>query len=231
MEGTGVTAGNPDLSPEQAWVGEVALEQRFLGTAVVVLTARHSELSDVVDKGPVRSPTGVFDSPTNIGKGTKDELIAELTLPLDRFGIKRGQLKGDITKRWSNVTDPTTGRKREISDLRPLEWNATFTQDLPQWRMTYGVDAYGAWRETSYRVNLIETTKLKTYVRPFAEWRPRPDVQVRLELPNVTSRGLRRTVAVYGGPRDLNPTPIRIDDQDYQFGRMYYVRIRKTFGA
>jgi hypothetical protein len=29
----------------------------------------------------------------------------------------------------------------------------------------------------------------------------------------------------------LNPTPIRIDDQDYQFGRMYYVRIRKTFGA
>jgi outer membrane receptor protein involved in Fe transport len=229
--GTGVTAGNPDLSPEQAWVGEVALEQRFLGTAVVVLTARHSELSDVVDKGPVRSPTGVFDSPTNIGKGTKDELIAELTLPLDRFGIKRGQLKGDITKRWSNVTDPTTGRKREISDLRPLEWNATFTQDLPQWRMTYGVDAYGAWRETSYRVNLIETTKLKTYVRPFAEWRPRPDVQVRLELPNVTSRGLRRTVAVYGGPRDLNPTPIRIDDQDYQFGRMYYVRIRKTFGA
>lgn len=230
--GSGVTAGNPDLEPEQAWVAEVAVEQRFLGDGVLVLTARHSELSDVVDVGPLPGPGGaVFDSPTNIGSGTKDELSAELTLPLARFGLKGAQLKGDITKRWSSVKDPTTGRKREISDLHPLDWNATFSHDLPQWRLSYGVDAFGAWRETSYRVALIETVKLKTYVRPFAEWRPRPDIQVRFELPNVTSRGLRRTVQVFDGSRKTNPIAARIDDQDIQFGRMYYVRIRKTFGA
>lgn len=229
--GTGVTAGNPDLEPEQAWVGEIALEQRFLGDAVVVLTARHFELSDVVDLGPVRSPSGVFDSPTNIGSGTKEELSAEITLPLDRFGVTRGLLKGNVTRRWSDVTDPTTGRKRAISGLRPIEWEATFSQDLPRWNLTYGVDAFGAWRETYYRVSTIQTIKLKTYVRPFAEWRVQPDLVVRFELPNVTSRGLRRTVEIYDGPRDLNPTPIRIEDQDYQFGRMYYIRIRKTFGG
>lgn len=229
--GTGVTAGNPDLEPEQAWVGEFAIEQRFLGDAVVVFTARHSELNDVVDLGPILGPGGAFDSPTNIGKGTKDELSAELTLPLDRLGLKGAQLKGDITRRWSKVTDPTTGRKREISDLHPLDWNATFSHDLPAWKMSYGVDAYGGWRETAYKVSVIETVKLKTYVRPFAEWRARPDLVVRFELPNVTSRGLRRTVEVFDGPRNLNPVAARVDDQDYQFGRMYYVRIRKTFGA
>jgi len=185
----------------------------------------------VVDLGPIVGPGGAFDSPTNIGKGTKDELSAELTLPLDRLGLKRAQLKGDITRRWSKVTDPTTGRKRAISDLHPLDWNATFSHDLPAWRMSYGVDAYGGWRETSYKVSVIETVKLKTYVRPFAEWRVTPDLVVRFELPNVTSRGLRRTVEVFDGPRNLNPVAARIDDQDYQFGRMYYVRIRKTFGA
>lgn len=238
--GTGVTAGNPDLNPEQAWVGEVALEQKLWGGGVAVLTYRHSDLSDVIDRGPVRvvstdpatgqPTTSVFDQPTNIGSGTKDELIAELTLPFDRFGLKGAQLKGDVTWRRSRVTDPTTGETREISGLRPLEWNATFTHDLPQWRMTYGVDAYGGWRRTYYRFDQIETVKLKTYVRPFAEWRVQPDLFLRIELPNVTSRGLRRIREVYDGPRDTGQLKFT-EDRDLQFGRMYYVRIRKTFGA
>lgn len=238
--GTGITAGNPDLNPEQAWVGELALEQKLWGGGVAVITFRHSELSDVIDRGPVRvtgvdpatgAPTiSVFDQPTNIGSGSKDELIAELTLPFDRIGLKGAQLKGDITKRWSSVTDPTTGEKRKISGLRPLEWNATFSHDLPQWRMSYGVDAYGGWSRNFYRFDQIETVKLKTYVRPFAEWRLQPDLFVRVELPNVTSRGLRRIRQVYDGPRDTGQLKFT-EDRDTQFGRMYYVRVRKTFGA
>lgn len=238
--GTGITAGNPDLNPEQAWVGELALEQKLWGGGVAVVTFRHSELSDVIDRGPVpvktidpvtgQSTTTFYDQPTNIGSGRKDELTAELTLPFDRLGLKGAQLKGDITKRWSSVTDPTTLRKRPISGLRPLEWNASFTHDLPQWRMSYGVDAYGGWRRTFYRLDQVETVKLKTYVRPFAEWRPQPDLFVRFELPNVTSRGLRRIRDVYDGPRDTGRLKYT-EDRDLQFGRMYYVRIRKTFGG
>ncbi|RAK64315.1 TonB-dependent receptor plug domain-containing protein [Phenylobacterium kunshanense] len=238
--GTGVTAGNPDLNPEQAWVGELALEQKLWGGGVIVVTYRHSELSDVIDRGPVpvtnvdpvtgQTTTSFYDQPTNIGSGSKDELIAELTLPFDRIGLKGAQLKGDVTKRWSSVEDPTTGESREISGLKPLEWNATFSHDLPQWRMSYGVDAYGGWRRTFYRFDQVETVKLKTWVRPFAEWRPQPDLFVRFELPNVTSRGLRRIREVYDGPRDTGQLKFT-EDRDLQFGRMYYVRIRKTFGA
>lgn len=225
-----VTAGNPDLEPEKAWVIEAGLERRFWTKGAAVITLRHSELSDVVDRAPVFGPSGVFDAPANIGEGTKDELIVNLTLPFDRLGLPNAQLQAESTWRWSEVTDPTTGTGREISNLEPLEWEAHFTHDLPQWKMNWGIDAWSGWRRTSYRADQIFTRKLKPYVRPFIEWKPQPDLSLRVELPNVTERGLRFTRTVYDGPRGSNPVAY-VDDRDNQFGRMYYIRIRKTFGG
>jgi outer membrane receptor protein involved in Fe transport len=225
-----VTAGNPDLEPEKAWVLEAAIEQRFWAKGAIVATLRHSELTDVVDRAPVFGAGDPFDAPANIGEGTKDELILNLTLPFDRLGLKGAQLQAEGTWRRSEVTDPTTGEGREISDLEPVEWEAHFTHDLPQWRATWGIDAYGAYRETSYRFDEVSTFKLKTFVRPFVEWKPKDDLSIRVELPNVTERGLRRTRTVYAGPRGSSPIAY-IDDRDIQFGRMFYIRVRKTFGA
>lgn len=230
--GTGViTAGNPNLDPQQAWVTEAAIEQRFWKDGVVVLTYRHSALNDVIDRAPVFAPGGVvFDAPSNIGDGTKDEIIVDLTLPLAQIGLTGAQLKGNATWRKSEVTDPTTGRDREISGLRPMEWEASFTQDLPRWRTTVGVNAWSAWRETYYRLDEIEDVKLKTFVTPFVEYRPRADIVIRAELQNVTERGFRRTRQVFNGPRNTS-TLAYTDDRDLQFGRMYWVRLRKTFGS
>jgi len=228
--GGGVTAGNPDLDPEQAWVAEAAIEERFWRSGSITVAFRHFELKDAIDRGPVFTPDGVFDRPANIGDGTKDELALEWNIPFEPVGLKGLQLRGDLTKRWSDVTDPTTGDKREISGLRPLEWNAYLTQDVPRWRLNYGVNVYGAYRETSYRYNLIETTKLKTFVHPFIEWKPKPDVHIRFELPNLTERGLRRTVLIYPGPRSQGGQPI-VEDRDLQPGRAWYIRVRKTFGG
>ena len=224
-----VTAGNPDLSPEQAWVSEATLEQRFLKTGSLSVTLRRSALTDVIDRAPIFTATEAFDSPANIGDGTKDELALELTLPFDRIGMKGAQLRGSSTWRQSEVTDPTTGAKREISGLRPLEWDAEFSWDLPQYKLNWGVEINGAWRRTYYRLDEIEVSKLKTYVQPYIEWKPRPDLSVRGEWSNATSRGFRNTRYVYAGPRNRNGLAY-VDDRDIQFGQMFYFRIRKTFG-
>jgi len=230
-DSSGVSAGNPDLNPEQAWVGEAAVEHRFWGAGSATLTFRHYELKDVVDRGPVFAPNGdVFDRPENIGDGSKDELAFAMSVPLVRIGLSGATLKGDVTKRWSSVEDPTTHHQREISDLRPLSWNASYTHDIPAWKMTYGVDAFGGRRETAYSYNRVRTTKLSTYVRPFAEYRPRPDINMRLELPNITSRSLRRTVLSYPGPRNAGGAP-SLDYRDYDVGQMVYFRVRKTLGG
>ena len=224
-----VTVGNPDLSPEQAWVSEATLEQSFWSAGSASLTVRHSTLTDVIDRAPVFTATSVFDAPANIGAGTKDELIASLTLPFDKLGMKGAQLKAESTWRKSEVTDPTTHTKREITRLRPQEWEAHFTWDLPQYRLNWGIDAFGSWRQTTFRSDQIEIKKLKTFVIPFLEWKPQSDLSLRMELPNFTERGLRTTRYVYSGPRDKNSLSY-VDDRDIQFGRMIKLRLRKTFG-
>ena len=132
----------------------------------------------------------VFDTPTNIGSGVKDELILDFTLPFDPLGWKGALLKGELTKRWSAVTDPTTGRQRAISNLHPTDWNVSFNQDLPRWNFSAGVDLFGGFSQTAYRFNLIEVFKLKTYVRPYAEWKPRPDISLRFEMPLATDSSI-----------------------------------------
>ena len=239
--GTGVSAGNPNLNPEQAWVGEAALEQRLPGKVVAVLTLQRSSLKDVVDRGPVTlvsadPQTGaqtvqVFDQPTNIGTGRRDALVADLTAPFDALGWKGALLKAQGTWRWSRVTDPTTGRPRAISSLRPLEWHINFSQDLPARGMSFGWDLYSGWRETAYRFDTIDTLKLhNAWLGLWVEKRLRPALTLRVELNNLTERGLRRTLQVYSGPRSANPR-LFTDDRDLFAGRNVFVRLRRTFGA
>lgn len=228
--GADVTAGNPDLNPDQAWVSELTLEQRFWGKGALVVTYRHFELKDVIDSAPVRSPGGIFDAPANIGDGTKNEFAVNLTLPLGKLGWENAELRGQSTWRESRVSDPTTGRSREISGLRPLSWEARFTHDLPQLKLNWGTEIFGAWRQTSYRFDQITDRKLKTFVRLFAEWKPQADLSIRAEVVNATERGFRNTRNVYAGPRDTADL-LYTDDRDIQFGRMVFIRFRKTFGA
>jgi outer membrane receptor protein involved in Fe transport len=227
-----VTSGNPNINPQQDWVAEAAVERRFWGAGSIVVTARHYKITDAVDRAPIFQKDGsVFDAPANIGNGTKDEIEAEITLPLDKLGLKGAQLKGNITQRRSEVTDPTTHTKREISNLRPIEWEAHFAQPLPQWHANWGIDfPNNMWRQTIYRSDVIEDTKLKIYVDPFVEWKPRSDLQVHVEIQNLGARGLRDTRKVYAGARNLAPLAF-VDDRDEQFGQILYLRVRKYFGA
>jgi outer membrane receptor protein involved in Fe transport len=230
--GTGVSAGNPDLNPEQAWVFEAALEQRFWKSGAAVVTYRHSKLTDVVDRGPVFLDDGtVFDQPTNIGDGTKDELEISLTVPSDPLGWKGGLLNAGLNRRWSEVTDPTTHTSRPISSLRPLEWNVQFTQDLPSRGLSFGAYVYSGWSQVSYRFDYISEVKLhNAYAGVWLEKRLDPTVTVRLEAENVFGRGIRFATHFYDGPRDTSPL-LFTDDRDLIPGPTYYVRVRKTFGG
>jgi outer membrane receptor protein involved in Fe transport len=246
--GQGVSAGNPDLNPQQAWVLEGELEQRFWKGAAVTLSYRHYELKDVIDRGPVFLPrvdgagkpvldpqgqpiVDVFDQPDNIGDGTKDELTFSFTLPSDHFGWKGGLLRGELNKRWSDVTDPTTLTSRRISRQRPLEWEVHYSQDLPRYGASYGFDLYGGWSQVSYRFNYISDVKLhNSYLVLFTEKRLNPTLTLRLEMRNATERGIRIATKVYDGPRSTGGLAYT-DDRNLIAGRSYYIRLRKTFGS
>jgi len=228
----GVTAGNPNLNPEQDWVIEAAIEQQLWKGASLILTGRHFDITDVVDRGPVFASDGtVFDRPTNIGAGKRDALILDFTLPFDALGWRGALLKGELSQRWTQVTDPTTGRKRAISFTHPTDWNVSFSQDLPRQKLNLGADVYGGFSQTSYRFDLIETFKLRTYVKPYAEWKPKPGLSLRMELPLVTAprTRLRDNFKIFPGPRGASGAP-DIQDRAFPFPRGIYIRLRQDFG-
>jgi hypothetical protein len=224
-----VSAGNPNLEPAQDWASEIAYEHHFWGSGAVVLTVRHLQITDVVDRAPVRAPDGhFFDTPANIGDATEDDALITAAIPLDKLGLKGAQIRGSFIRRWSEVTDPTTGGKRGISGQDPTDWDAHFSQ--PIGKFLYGVDVGGGWQERAYKFNAIQIDKLGTYVTPYLEWKPKPDLSWRIELDNVTARGFKHTFENYDGPRNLAPLA-SVEQRSVHPGRAFYLRLRKTFGT
>ena len=251
-----LTAGNPDLRPQQAWVFEAVYERRFWGSGAVVLTLRHSELTDVVDRIPVYRPATdaagvplvpevlvpVADQPGNIGSGTKDEYQVSLTLPLERLGLRGAQFRAAATRRVTEVVDPLTGEAREISTLKgspeirepsvlgPVSWEAHFTQDLPRWKTVWGLDVVGGYRDRAYRFSEVETRKISTAMLAFVDYKMRPDLTLRVEAQTFNQRNAKRIRDVYIGPRSdgrLDYTDVRA----LEWGGSLYFRLRKAFGG
>ncbi|MGZ6018915.1 MAG: TonB-dependent receptor plug domain-containing protein [Phenylobacterium sp.] len=226
-----VTVGNPKLVPEQDLISEIAFERRFWGRGWAVITLRHTDIAQAVDRAPIFGVgTGVFDAPANIGDGTKDEESLNLTVPLDKLWIKGGRFLANVTWRQSQVTDPTTHAPREISGLHPVDWDLHFTQDLPVRHMDWGIDLYGQQRERYYRFDVIETRKYESQLDPFLEWKPRPDLQWRFEVDNAVNRSFKRFDDNFGGPRNLSTLAL-IQARGQQPSRLFSVRVRKLFGV
>ncbi len=236
---TGTHAGNPTLNPQQDWVVEATYDRRFWKGADANLSVRHYWLADAIDYAPscvtlataACDPTQEFDTPANIGSGTKDELSAALTLPSDKLGLKDGKLILRATWRRSRVIDPSTHRLREISGLHPVDAEAHYTQGLPALKSTFVIDVYPPWRATNYHFNEVDTQRLGWWVDAYIEYKPRPDFSLKLEADNLATHGLEQIRAFYDPFRDVGGGALAsIDNRSPRFGPDFQLRARKTFG-
>jgi hypothetical protein len=227
LNGAGIVAGNPNLTPQQDWAYEATYERRFWKDGVVTLTARRLELTDVIDRAPVFSASGVFDTPANIGDGSENDLVASFSLPLQRFGVTGGTLRGQGTWRDSSVKDPTTGVQRRISGQHDVDAELHFTQDLPRYNLTWGVEAFTPFRQRFFRFDEIDTNHQNPSWDIFADYKFRPDLTLRVQLFNKSHYDVGRDV--FGGVRGRDPLSFR-DLQRREFGPILFLRLRKTYG-
>jgi hypothetical protein len=226
LNGSGVFAGNPNLSPQQDWAFEGVFEHHFWRDGIISLTVRRLMLEDVIDRAPVFAPSGVFDAPANIGSGAETDLVATFNLPLAKMGLKGVILSGTATWRKSRVTDPTTGDNRRISGLHAFDAELHLTHDLPQWNVSWGIDAYPLARELFFRFNEIDTNRVGGSADLYVDYKPRPDLALRLQVFTANDYDVER--AIFFGPRDL----FSLRSQDIQkrtFGPLIFIRVRKTF--
>jgi hypothetical protein len=222
-----VSTGNAAIRPNSAWVAEASYEWRG-GGAAVTLTARHSWLSDVIDRVPITGGDAVFDAPGNIGGGREDDLIGDLTLPLGFLGLSHAELKLDGTWRHARVTDPTTGTKRGISSQKPFEFTANFHQDLPRWKAAWGAKFDAGWSTHSYLFDEVDLNRTGALLTVFADYVPRPDLSLHLEMGQVRGRHYRRSVAFYDGLRGTAALDYR-DVRRLRSGQTLSFSIRRAF--
>jgi hypothetical protein len=193
-----VSAGGAELVPEKAWVFEAAFERRFWQRGAVVLTARHSEVQDVVDRIVV---DGRFDAAGNIGDGARDWVELTATVPLDRLGVSGGLVSARGSWAWSKVTDPVTGGERRITRERPFGGEIRFSQDLARLRSTWGVDVNFGGVDIEYRIDEVRRNSSDTLWSAYWDWKPTPGLSIRAAVADAFSREFRRYRQRYAGPR------------------------------
>ncbi|HSI19978.1 MAG TPA: TonB-dependent receptor [Sphingomonas sp.] len=223
-----VTAGNQDLEPETLWRAEAAFEHRF-GSGSLVLTARREWISNVVDRIPVVAGGTVFDAVGNIGSGRRDELEANLTLPLDAIGVKGVTLSGDLLLRRSRVIDPTTHQSRHISEDKPIEAKAGITHDLARWHLRWGVNYVVGHTKEQFKIDEIQIDRLDDRVDAFVEYKPNKRWTFRVFAANLTDSPSIRTRFAYGSLRGTSGLAFR-EERILRSGRYVGVTVQRNFG-
>ena len=77
----------------------------------------------------------------NICDCALDQLALTVTIPTTRLGLTGGKFSFRNTWNKTEVTDPTTGEKRPISNIRPTQAQISFQQDITSWKLQWG----GTW--------------------------------------------------------------------------------------
>ena len=220
-----VEGGNPELEPAKNWTLEAVYERRFWGEGALTLTVQHREWEDLIDVIPL---TGGFEAVGNIGSGTSDFQQIQLTLPLDRLGLSNARLLARASFGQSSVTDPLTGEDRRFSNQLAFGCGIDFNQDLRGGRWSYGFQ-HGCNIDdpVQYRIREVRKIEEEPFVTLYGQWKPRPDLTVRLDFGNATDREQRRERFVYSGPRNSAPLSFR-EERGTKMSPWLFIQIRKT---
>ncbi|HEY4586359.1 MAG TPA: TonB-dependent receptor, partial [Brevundimonas sp.] len=217
-----VYGGNVNLHPESRWVAELTYEKRFWGEGVVSVGLRHDEITDAIDLIPLK---GGYAAVGNIGDGTLDQLVLNVTVPTDRLGVSGGKFGFRNTWNHTEVTDPTTGEIRPISGVRASQATITFQQDITRWKMQWG----GAWipllGQKNYRPDQISAWRGHDYYELWGEYKPTATLSIRAQVNIWDDFNVQLTQFA-----DRETRPIAFVENRFIDPRTFYqIRLRKTF--
>jgi len=227
LAGNGISAGTVDLRPEQRWQFEGAIERHFWERGGLVLSVLHEEITDLQDYVPVG---GGLDAAGNIAHATSDKLSISGTIPLDFLGIKNGLLKPNVYWTTGSLIDPVTGEQRRISKQRNISSYYNFTQDLDEWKSTWGFSWGTSFSQTTWRISQVSRMAIHNspYLNAFWTYKPTPDWNITLGADNFASYRFEQEQFNYIGPRNLGQLS-NIQDVFTRTQPRIYLQLRKTF--
>ncbi len=237
-----IVSGNPDLVPAENLIVEGRYEYRFAGRGAFVLAYTHYDIENVIGRRlfPVQIIEDVNGVPTprtilneaadNIGSGTRQSVIVRLTAPLEGLGLPGGLLRLSHTWWTSEIVDPTTGTPRVFSNETPWDWTIGLSQEIPNSKWRWGVDAYGFGFATTFLPREISTGASRDNYALYVEYRASPKLTIRFDGLNVTDRENLFLRQRYAGDRSsgiVNFREVR-ETRGLNGGAGYRLTVRKT---
>jgi len=217
-----VYGGNVDLEPEQRWIAELTYERRFWGEGIVSIGYSHEEIIGVIDRLPL---PGGLSATGNIGDGTLDQLSVNIVVPVDRLGIPGGRFTFKNDWNETHVTDPTTGKDRPISNVRPTQANLGFQQDLVRYKTQWGINWLPLLGQGTYDPDQTSIWRGAQYYEAFVEYKPTPTLAIRAQLNLWDDFSQQRIVYANRATRAV----AFVEDRAINPNTFVSLRLRKTF--
>ncbi len=199
-----VTLGNTALVPQKDWLNSLTFEQSFWGKGAISIALEHYNYEDTSDFIAVVDGTDIYSASGNIGKATGDYLHIKLDTPLDKLHIPHGTLSLDVTNRQTKVRDPITGHNRRISGIEPYVYQASFSQEFPASRTSWGIDVQELNEDRNYLANELDDAHFDPWTEFWFQYKTPSQVTFRITLKNPLNLRFTQDRTVYSGLRDLS---------------------------
>lgn len=224
-----VAAGNPDLRPQATWRLQGTLDKRFGKSGAIALELTREWIEDASDLVPILDTTSgaFFDAPGNIGEGDLFGVRLTGTIPLD-FLLKGAQIKPEMSWADSEVTDPVTGRTRQISGFADTEVEIEFRHDIAPLKLAYGFEYFKRSQVQFFRVGEVETYEEGPFLDGFIETTAIDNVKVRFFAWNLLDSEFQRERRFFAPDRRTGSVILE-EERERQFGRFVGIEVSGNF--
>lgn len=182
--------------PDRGWRYGLKLQHHLPGGVTLTAQADDWRLASVTELGPV----GAGEAPVGIGAGERRQVALNLAAPLNGLGVPKGAVAGEVSVATSQVQDPFTGQRREMSGESPYRAKLSVSGALAapdlSWRLTAQADG----PQSVYQMAQVTSLGPSAGLGGALTYGAGP-MKISLELDNVLG-GLRDvTTSSYAGPR------------------------------
>jgi hypothetical protein len=179
--------------PDRGWRYGVRLEHQLPGAVKLTAEAADWRLASVTDLGPV----GAGEAPVGVGSGERRQVSINLAAPLARIGLPNATVAGEVSVLSSQVQDPFTRQRRQMSGEAPYRVMLSVAGGLPardlSWSLRAQADGPQSYYQMAQVTNLGPTAGLGAALNYGAG-----PVRLSLEVDNLVGGG--RDVATLNYP-------------------------------
>lgn len=219
-------SGNPDIVPQQAWLGEIQLEQR-LGTLGAFTVRSYGEIiTDIVDRIPIGDTS---EAPGNLPRATRLGVEANTTLRFERLGVPGLQFEFDGAAQTSALDDPLTGDSRRINNDLVSRFFSEFRYDVPSTPYALGFNYNRERRARNFRLDqaMIRLTE-RGNLGVFFEHKDIFGLTATLEVNNLLNGIDFEERTVFVDRRNNSPLDFQ-ETRDRTFGTIVRFQLRGSF--